>query len=216
MSSTEPNGEKSTGLERMILFSDAVFAIAITLLVLDIRLPANVGAADFADHFDELLPRIASYALSFFVIGAYWVAHNRFYIHVIRYDNRLLWLNLLLLLFVAFIPFPTSLVADAGSSRNVIIFYAATITLTGLVMYANWWYATSRHRLVAPDLSARENWYVGARTLAVPLVFLLSIGAALLNAPTVAHILWGAAALVALLPTFSQSPRAQTPKSSSR
>jgi uncharacterized membrane protein len=199
-SSIEPEGKKTVGLERLIFFSDAVFAIAITLLVLEIRLPTNVEAANLADHWGALIPEIASYGLSFFVIGAYWIAHHRLYEFIIRYDSRILWLNLLLLLFVAFIPFPTSLVSEAAHTLGVNVLYSTTITLTGLALYANWWYATSGHRLVAPDLDAAQIRRFGVRTLSTPLVFLLAIIAGLLDAPSVAIILWGAAALVALVP----------------
>lgn len=214
MSSTGPGGEKNFGLERLIFFSDAVFAIAITLLVLDIRLPASVKATDFANHFNEIIPQIASYALSFFVIGAYWVAHHRFYEHVVRYDVRILWLNLLLLLCVAFIPFPTSLVAESAASSGVIVLYAVSIALTGLVMSANWWYASSGHRLVSADLTESEIRAFTVRSLSVPLVFLLSIVAALLNAPTLAHILWGSTAFVALFPTVNSVFQDRSPQPS--
>lgn len=204
MSSTKPEGEKSFGLQRLVFFSDAVFAIAITLLILDVRLPDNVDAAHFtdADNLGILIPRIGSYALSFFVIGAYWSGHHRLYTYINRYDSRLVWLNLALLLFIVFIPFPTTLVAEAGNTISVIILYSATITMTGLLMYANWWYVSSEHRLVVSDLDAAEMRGFTARTLAVPLVFLLSIGAALLGSPTLANSLWGIAALVALLPAL--------------
>lgn len=212
MSSTKPEGESNIGLERLVFFSDAVFAIAVTLLILDVRLPPNVDAAHFADHLNLIIPRIASYALSFFVIGAYWSAHQRLYHYIVRYDSRMIWLNLILLLFVVFIPFPTSLVADAGDTLSVIILYSLTITITGLAMYANWWYASSGRRLVSADLDEVEMRNFSIRTLSVPLIFLLSIGAALLISPTLAQILWGVAAVVALLPALGLMPGERSPK----
>lgn len=118
---------KNLGLEWLIFFSDAVFAIAITLLVLDIQLPAN---AVFPGALSQIGSQIFAYVLSFFIIGSYWLAHHRLYQHIIRYDNRLLWLNLLLLLFVAFIPFPTRVAAAYKPSDNTsgsVILYAATL-----------------------------------------------------------------------------------------
>jgi uncharacterized membrane protein len=140
------------GLERLIFFSDAVFAIAITLLVLDIQLPGNPNDADIPGALAKVAPQIGGYVLSFFVIGAYWIAHHRFYRHIVRYDHALLWLNLFLLLFIAFIPFPTRVVSNYGNVREAVILYAATIALTGIVMAVNWWYAVSGHRLIEPDL----------------------------------------------------------------
>ena len=100
-------GEKKIGLDRLIFFSDGVFAIAITLLMLNIQFPANVTKGDFPQALFNLESQIGAYVLSFFVIGSYWLSHHRLYQHVTGFDNRLLRLNLLLLLFVAFIPFPT-------------------------------------------------------------------------------------------------------------
>lgn len=213
MSATNPDDNKEFGLERLVFFSDAVFAIAITLLVLDIRLPDTMDAAHFTDDLDVLMPRVGSYVLSFFVIGAYWSAHQRFYRYVTRYDSRLIWLNLVLLLFVVFIPFPTSLVADAGETNSVIILYASAITLTGLAMYANWWYASSGRRLVRSDLNLTEMRNFSLRTLTVPLIFVLSVGVAMLGLPKLAQILWGVAAIVALLPALGLLPGERSAKS---
>lgn len=189
--------EKNLGLERLIFFSDAVFAIAITLLVLQIQLPAN---AVFPGALSDVLPEIGAYILSFFVIGAYWIAHHRFYQHIIRFDNRLLWLNLLLLLFVAFIPFPTRAIAEYGDAQAVVILYAATIALTGLIMLLTCWYAASRHRLIEPDLDADFIKWIYVRHLLIPVVFLASIGVSFIDpqdkGPQLARAIWYLAALV--------------------
>jgi uncharacterized membrane protein len=197
MKSPPQEVDKNLGLERLIFFSDAVFAIAITLLVLNIQLPTN---AVFPGALSQIGPQIGAYILSFFVIGAFWIAHHRFYQHIIRFDNRLLWLNLLLLLFIAFIPFPTRVVADHDTSHtntgttSIVIFYAATVALTGLVMLANWWYAASGHRLVEPDLDADFIKWLYARSLLFPLVFLVSIGVAFVDV-LLAKVFWYLAAV---------------------
>jgi uncharacterized membrane protein len=91
---------------RIAAFSDGVFAIAITLLALQLEIP-------FGDRVDvwaglrDLWPSFLSFAISFAVIGAYWIAHHRLFSLVERYDRRLLWLNLLALFFIVLMPFTT-------------------------------------------------------------------------------------------------------------
>jgi Endosomal/lysosomal potassium channel TMEM175 len=103
--------KRESGLDRLVLFSDAVFAIAITLLALDLRLPEpppDLTDAGLLEQLLELGPKYFSFVISFMSVGFYWIAHHRFFQLVVRVDAGLLLLNLLLLMGVAFIPFPTS------------------------------------------------------------------------------------------------------------
>ena len=104
-------------LERLIFFSDAVFAIVMTLLILDIRapddVPSNRAPTEVPILVWALWPKFLSYMLSFLVIGTYWIAHHQTFRYVRSYDRTLLWLNLLFLLSISFIPFPTCLASTA-------------------------------------------------------------------------------------------------------
>src|SRR4051812_17865526 len=93
---------------RVEAFSDGVFAIVITLLILDIRLP-EVDAAHLPGALRDALPHIVAYVMSFVIIGVYWISHHHALQRLVRVDGVLLWLNMLLLLFVSFLPFPTSM-----------------------------------------------------------------------------------------------------------
>ena len=109
-------------LDRLVNFSDAVIAIAITLLVVQFSVPAaneDVGAA-LLDRW----PQFLSFILSFFVIGIFWIAHHRIFRYVARVDQRLLWLNLLFLMCIAFMPYPTAVLGEHDRTRASIIFYA--------------------------------------------------------------------------------------------
>lgn len=175
--------EDRLGLERLIFFSDAVFAIAITLLALDIRLPVDPGLLSDAALQSQLLaiwPKYLAYAISFLVIGSFWLAHHRRFRLIHRYDRRLLSLNLLLLMAVAFIPFPTTLISDNGN-RTATIFYALSISLAGLLSAAVWAYAAGPGRLAAP-LSSAQRRIERRNSLVIPLVFLVSILLAAWNA----------------------------------
>ena len=171
------------GLERLIFFSDAVFAIAKTVLVLDIHLPPAGASADNAQlllMLTGLWPKYLAYIISFWVIGFYWISHHRKFLLIKRFDNRLLRLNLLLLMVIAFIPFPTSVLSENGN-RTATIFYALIMALGGLLVALLWWYATHNHHLVEPQLSRQLFWQEAASPLATAAIFIISIGIAFWN-----------------------------------
>jgi len=160
----EASDKGRLGLDRLIFFSDAVFAISITLLVLEIRLPAMEGSITNAKLVSSLLglwPKYLAYVISFLVIGIFWIAHHRRFQLIERYDNGLLFLNLLELMGIAFIPFPTS-VMNVHKGQAGVMFYSLVLTLTSLLSVANWWYASHNNRLVSPRLDPRlrrrETW----------------------------------------------------------
>lgn len=180
------------GIERLVFFSDAVFAIAITLLALEIRLPET------STHLDndgllrgllDLTPKYLSFVISFLVIGLYWMTHHRRFRFIKRYDRTLLWLNLLLMMVIAFIPFPTSVLSEYGN-RTATIFYALVITLCGLLSATVWLWASWDNRLLDPPLTREQNRAELLRTLLTPTVFLLSIGIAFVN-DDLAKYSWG-------------------------
>lgn len=195
------------GLERLIFFSDAVFAIAITLLALEIRLPTGQAIRSDSELLTALIgiwPRYLSYTVSFLVIGLYWMAHHRMFRSIARYDRRLLFLNLLLLLCIAFVPFPTTVLGEY-SSAVATIFYALTMVVTGLAGTLLWWYASGNGgRLLAVPLTRSAAWASRLRTLAAPAVFLVSIGVALWN-DDAAKLSW--IALAPLLLVGAGSPK---------
>jgi uncharacterized membrane protein len=173
-----PAHSQELGLERLILFSDAVFAIAITLLALDIRLPADVGGLSNAQLLHQLLeiwPKYLAFLISFLAIGSFWLGHHRRFRFIRRYDHGLLALNLLFLMVIAFVPFPTSAISESGT-RTATIFYALTMVLAALMLTALWWHASWHNRLTDPGLDARS-----VRRQFVPLfltvaLFAVSIG----------------------------------------
>ena len=190
-SPAESAADESLGLERLIFFSDAVFAIAITLLVLDIRPPERIEPFDPAQWptvLGPILAQIPSYILSFFVIGTYWVAHHRTFQYIRRYDYPFIWLNLAFLFCIAFIPVPTALIAGYGDQAFAVLFYDAAQIFTALVKLILWLYAVRGHRLVDADLDPAVIRYNTYRSVIPPVVFLLSMGVALLVSPTLAEV----------------------------
>jgi len=147
---------------RLEAFSDGVIAIAITLLVLDIKLPhAGYG---LGQELLNLWPSYFAYAISFIVIGAIWINHHAMFDHIVRADHKLLLLNTLHLMFIAFLPFPTSVLADALHNRVdetiATAFYGGTLTVIGLLVTAMWYYAAYEHRLLSENISREDaKWY---------------------------------------------------------
>jgi uncharacterized membrane protein len=171
------------GLERLIFFSDAVFAIAATLLALDLRLPSSGDSTINAQLLDQLLglwPKYLAYLVSFMAIGTFWVGHHRRFRLIMRYDRGLLTLNLLFLMVIAFVPFPTSVISETGN-RTATIFYALTMALGGLMLAILWWYASWHNRLTDPRLGARKTRREFVPMLLTVGLFVLSIGLAFLD-----------------------------------
>jgi uncharacterized membrane protein len=172
------------GLERLVFFSDAVFAIAVTLLVLEIRLPGDVGQMSNEQLRGALFAnwhKYLAYGISFLVIGTFWLSHHRKFRLIERYDRRLLLGNLLFLLVIAFVPFPSSVISESGN-RTATIFYALTMALAGTLMTLLWWHAAHDNHLLAAGVSAQDRRRQAAAPLATTAIFLLSIGVAFIGA----------------------------------
>lgn len=190
--SSEPDNpaQDRFGLDRLVFFSDGVFAIAITLLVLEIRLPGGqaLDDAQLLAGLLEIWHKYLAYAISFLVIGTFWISHHRKFRYIRRYDGRLLMFNLFFLMVVAFIPFPSSVISETSNSTAT-IFYALTMVLAGFWMAALWSYASRNNRLTDPHLDAPTRRRELARPLTTSLLFLVSIGIALINGD-VARLSW--------------------------
>jgi TMEM175 potassium channel family protein len=179
-------------LERLVFFSDAVFAIALTLLVIDLRVPdlaAGWSEQDLAAALAGQLPRLLAYALSFLVIGLSWLAHWRRFALIERSDERLALLNLVLLAFIALVPFPTSLLGAYGTSPLVVVIYALAISATGLAGTASWLYA-ARAGLLRAGVDAVEVRIGTLRGLAIPLVMLGSLAILPFAGPGATELSW--------------------------
>jgi uncharacterized membrane protein len=169
---------------RLEAFSDGVFAIAITLLVLEIKVPEDAG--DGLGHaLADQWPAYAAYLVSFLVIGIIWMNHHAVIDHLRAADRPLMALNLFLLLWIGLIPWPTRLVAEymregGESERVAALVYAGTMTMMGIAFGLLWRYAASRRRgLLASELSDAEiasrtrRFTIGAPIYGVALVVAL-------------------------------------------
>jgi uncharacterized membrane protein len=169
-----------TGMDRdrIVNLSDRVFAIAITLLVLDIRVPAiseNLVSSQLPGALLSLWPKYPGYMLSFVGISAFWLIHHSIFRPIRSYDRILLYLNFLFLMVVAFVPFPTSLLGEYGDHQLPVAIYAATLAVGRLLLTAIHWYSTRNDRLLdEPQDPATVRFFL-IRGLTIPTIFLLSI-----------------------------------------
>ena len=166
------------GTERVLAFSDGVFAIVITLLVLEIKVPEipAAGAAEELPHaLAEMLPVIVSHIISFALLGIYWVGHHAMFTLIKRYDRTLLWLNIVFLMCVASMPFPTSLLIRYSGQRISMAIYCGVLTLAGLSAVAMWWHASRQHRLIDEHLRPEVIALTYRRVLIAPVTYMIAL-----------------------------------------
>jgi uncharacterized membrane protein len=171
-------GETEGDRDRIVNLSDGVFAIAITLLVLDIRvpdIPENMVSSQLPGALLSLWPRYLGYVLSFVGISAFWLIHHSIFRPIRAYDRTLLYINFLFLMVVAFVPFPTSLLGEYGDHQLPVAIYAATLAVGRLLLTAIHWYSTRNDRMLdEPQDPATVRFFL-IRGLMIPAIFLLSI-----------------------------------------
>lgn len=179
--------KKEFQIERLILFSDAVFAIAITLLVIEIKVPevekASISDAAIGKGLLHLIPRFIGFLISFMIIGLYWTVHHKVFVFVDHYTSKLLWLNLFFLLSIALMPFSSGLYGEYANHIELLFpygFYVFNICLTGFFNFLLWRYISSpKSGISNQPISPARRGYGNFRTLIVPFAFLLSFFVAL-------------------------------------
>lgn len=174
--------KKDTQVDRIIFFSDAVFAIAITLLVIDLKVPQLHGLVteeSFINSMVDELPQIIGFTLSFFIIGLYWTVHHHIFGFVINYSKRLIWLNLVFLFSIALMPFSTAIYSEYSFKHANLIspfaVYTANIILIGLLNFSLLKYIFNPKNKVAEHFEARYVKFAKMRALAIPVIFALSL-----------------------------------------
>lgn len=175
--------DSGTSVERTVFFSDAVFAIAMTLLVLELIIPEGLDQEHLGEALAEAVPEFIAYTISFTVLAIAWLSHHRKFTVIHRYDAPLQGLNLLLLFFIAVLPMPTSFLSDYGGELSPwpAVLYAVVTSAVFLVLDLIWWHAW-RAGLIAPVVDAPMYRYMLWAMLPVPVVFLLSIPVAFVSA----------------------------------
>ncbi len=144
-------------VDRIVNLTDAMFAIAMTILVLTIEVPAVAPETAFdslSEEIWELNPTFFSYVLSFAILGFSWVSHHAVYYYIRRSDSLLIWLNFLYLLFLVLIPFTTDLFGEYSGEHITGILYVGNVFIISLVLLLQWWYAATGRRLIDKDIDS--------------------------------------------------------------
>lgn len=168
-------------LERFIFFSDAVFAICITLLVIEIKVPALAEPTDHAllQYLSSTSLKFFGFLLSFYIIGHYWIVHHRIFGYVKKSTGTLLWINLAFLFTVILLPFSSGLFGEYGSHINMdvpYLIYVINMCLTGLANCWLWVYVSNPERDLLTHKIPKERIHLGIiRSLIIPIVFIMSL-----------------------------------------
>jgi len=143
---------------RLETFADGVFAIAATLLIIDVGIPSG-STGSLGHELLDIWPQYFAYAVSFVTIGIMWVNHHRLIRQIERVDDRFLFLNLGLLACIAFVPFPTRILAEfvrGDEGQAAALLYGITLTVTAVFFNSVWLYASRGNRLLHPGVDAKE------------------------------------------------------------
>jgi uncharacterized membrane protein len=197
---------------RVEAFSDGVIAIAITLLVLEVRVPdAHGGLGDALAH---QWPSYVAYVLTFFLIGIMWVNHHAMFREVERIDRTLLFLNIMLLMGIAFLPFPTALMAQyirhGNDGRIATAIYSFVSVVIGCGFLALWWYLMRHPQLLRASFGAEGAERAFRRTIIGPVAYAASLVVALI-APLACLVVYAAIAIYFIFPVWGrEAPTAAT------
>jgi uncharacterized membrane protein len=186
---------------RFEAFSDSVFAIAATLLVVNLRLPelAEMTPAQSMIRLAWLWPQLLGYGTSFAIIGVLWINHHALFHFLKRVDRMSLIINLGLLMCVAFIPYPTALIAQYSNNLAVVVLFGSTMAAAGFFFSGLWFYAVRQYLRTEPHIDRRFVRDASLWTLGYPVSYLVATAFALVE-PRMSMIMYALIAIVYLLP----------------
>ncbi len=180
------------GTNRLLALTDGVFAIAATLLVIDLVVPelsTNATSMDLWNALTGQYQTFLAYLLSFFILGVWWTAHHRHYRYIKKTNSTLLWLNLFLLLWIGLLPFFTKILSQYGPMQTAMALYALDQGVAGLLVTVTWYYASHNHRLIDPELPAETIRFTLTRSSTAPIIFFVSIAISFVS-PYAAYLSW--------------------------
>jgi len=168
---------------RIEALTDGIFAIAMTLMVFDIKVPAvtQMNQLNLRHELIQLWPRFLAYVISFVMLGVYWVGHHNQYHYIRRTDRPFLWINIFFLMGVSLIPFSTGLLGQFPEDRTALGVYGLNLIMVGGFLYAHWSYATREHRLVQRQISSEVVRQAKYRIMIGPVASILAICASFVS-----------------------------------
>jgi uncharacterized membrane protein len=187
-------------LVRIEAFSDAVFAIVVTLLVLELKVPAlkdHASVAELAHQLVELAPKFLSWLISFIIVCKFWLNHSHLLSLARHADYGMMWLNSIFLMGQSFIPFPTAMAGEYPTNRLAVSLFGVVFAINTLLFIALSAYVM--RRLIKPELADRQDPHAVLKGMIGPLSYLVGAGAAWFSVPA-------AFVVYALTPLFYFTP----------
>jgi len=185
MKKLDQNSKTELQVERIVFFSDAVFAIAITLLIIEIKVPdlkgLSVSEHSFLEAFLLLLPKLFGFVLSFFIIGLYWSLHHLIFGYVINYNGKLIWLNLFFLFSIVLMPFSSAVYSEYSMPEYIWLIspyfvYVVNISLTGFTNFLLWSFIGNPKNNLTEDFPKGDFLQKAKiRSILLPSIFIISL-----------------------------------------
>jgi len=199
---------------RIEALTDGIFAVTMTLLVLNLKLPQGGGEGLDADLIDLITGQshvFSNYAKSFLLAAIFWIIHHQQSSVIKRTDRNHTWLNIIILMFVSLIPFSTSLVNDYHDDWMASVFFGMNMFILGSLFYLNWDYATRNHRLVALNLDPRRIAIGKRRSAVTPIVSLIAMALVFVDV-SISSFAYLLIPVILFHPTFRYDPSAPEKK----
>jgi uncharacterized membrane protein len=181
---------------RFEALTDGVFGIIMTILVFNISVPELIlftegehATERLADRFADLWPDILAYIISFTTLGVYWVTHHRIFRWVLYVDRPLIWINILFLMIIGFIPFSTTLLTQYLDQQTPIFVYSSNAILAGVIVYALYFYIKRNPELVDRTIPVLIGRRVGRRIVVTTLTYLVAILFSFIHLPASWYLL---------------------------
>jgi uncharacterized membrane protein len=179
-------------LDHVISFSDAIFAFSITFMAISIQIPqleSNLTETELLNKILQLAPQFQTYAISFLIVGIYWISYHLIFNHIRITHSILIWVNLAFLFFITLISFATSIETLYPQYHIVFLLYTIIITITGSLLAVIWLHASKGHLLIDKNMSASQIHLVSLLTIMPPLIFACSIAVSFIDIQ-IAHYSW--------------------------
>lgn len=177
----QKNNTNHFGVHRLEAFTDGVLAIVATLLILNIEVPENIPIDELRGKLFDMWPHYISYILSFIIVGMYWYIHHVIMKLITRVDSVTLWLNLLFLMVIAYIPFPTELMSEYRHELLSVQFFGISQVLTGFLIASLWIYTVVIKKNVIKEMTGSSINMITIAVVMPPIINLVALLAAFFN-----------------------------------
>ena len=192
MSSSNPKVIPGLSKGRLESLTDGIFGTVMTVLILSLSVPIIITSPSTSIAFENiqllislrsLLPDILSYVISFAILGAFWIRHHTMFYFVSRVDRLLLWINIIFLLTIGFIPFSTALIGRYPNLQLSLIVYGANLMATSITSQGLWRYSVAKKLVIQDDVDEKIMGRINARMSAGPIAYLIGIIVSFSNPP---------------------------------